>query len=38
MVSEREERVVYTEVDPENQDTRWQHRGGRYVVWASPEP
>jgi len=36
MVTERLERVVYTDVDPENQDTRWQHRGGRYAVWVSP--
>jgi hypothetical protein len=30
------EPVDATEVDEENPDTRWQHRGGRYEVHASP--
>ena len=36
MSSYRVERVRYTEVDAENADLRWQHRGGRYEVWVSP--
>jgi hypothetical protein len=36
MGTRRQERVRYTEVDVVNNDTRWQHRGGRYSVWASP--
>lgn len=35
MSSHRIERVRYTEVDDENADLRWQHRGGRYEVWVS---
>lgn len=31
----RIERVRYTEVD-EDTGERWQHRGGRYEVWAAP--
>lgn len=31
----RVERVRYTEVDEDN-DARWQHRGGHYELWASP--
>lgn len=31
----REERVRFTEVDQDS-DARWQHRGGRYQVTASP--
>lgn len=31
----RTERVRYTEVDQEN-DNRWQHRGGMYEVQAAP--
>lgn len=36
MLTRRVERVRYTEVDPDDQDIRWQHRGGRYDVHASP--
>lgn len=36
MLTRREERVRYTEVDSENPETRWQHRGGRYAVFVSP--
>ena len=32
----RAERIRYTEVDPGDQDKRWQHRGGLYEVWAVP--
>lgn len=31
----RTERIRYTEVDESN-DSRWQHRGGLYEVWADP--
>ena len=31
----RTERIRYTEVDPENNDIRWQHQGGRYLAWVS---
>ena len=36
MLCRRTERVRYTEVDPEDNDARWQHRGGRYEITASP--
>ena len=36
MLTQREERVRYTEVDESEPDTRWQHRGGRYAVFVSP--
>lgn len=36
MLTRREERVRYTEVDDVNPDTRWHHRGGRYAVFVSP--
>jgi len=36
MLTQREERIRYTEVDPDEPDTRWQHRGGRYAVFVSP--
>jgi hypothetical protein len=32
---QRVQRVRYTEVDNDN-DARWQHRGGHYELWASP--
>jgi hypothetical protein len=32
----RLERVRYAEVDDDN-DARWQHRGGQYTVWVSPQ-
>lgn len=32
----RTEYVRYTEVDDVDNDIRWQHRGGRYEVWVSP--
>lgn len=37
MVMQRLERVRYTEVDQDN-DQRWQHRGGQYEVFVSPLP
>jgi DNA-binding LytR/AlgR family response regulator len=33
MLVQREERIVYVEVDDES-DRRWQHRGGLYRVYA----
>lgn len=36
MLTRRAERVRYVEVDAEQKDARWQHRGGRYDVWVSP--
>lgn len=36
MLTRREERVRYTEVDSENPEIRWQHRGGRFAVFVSP--
>ena len=36
MLTRRAERVRYTEVDPDDQDIRWQHRGGRYNIFVSP--
>jgi hypothetical protein len=38
MATYRTERVRYTEVDQVDMDTRWQHAGGRYDIWASPDP
>jgi len=35
MLLSRVERVRYTEVDPDNNDTRWQHQGGLYECWVS---
>lgn len=35
MRMQRTERIRYTEVDADN-DSRWQHRGGRYEVWMQP--
>ena len=35
MTSHRIERVRFTEVDDEDADKRWQHRGGRYEVWCA---
>ena len=35
MVTRRQERVRYTDVDDANPDTRWQHRGGQYQVVVS---
>lgn len=37
MLTRRIERIRYTEVDEVNADIRWQHRGGRYEVYLSPE-
>ncbi len=37
MLTQREERVRYTEVDLDDNDARWQHRGGRYAVFVSPD-
>lgn len=34
---DRLERVKYTEVDEVNADIRWQHRGGHYEVFVSPD-
>lgn len=36
VLSQRTERVAYTESDPDNPDTRWQHRGGLYEVMVEP--
>lgn len=36
MASKRIERIRYTEVDPDDEDKRWQHRGGHYEVIVSP--
>lgn len=36
MLTQREERIAYTEVDSINPDIRWQHRGGRFEVFVSP--
>jgi hypothetical protein len=36
MLTQREERVRYTEVDEIDPATKWQHRGGRYAVLVSP--
>lgn len=36
VLSQRSERVAYTEIDPDNPDTRWQHFGGLYEVMVEP--
>lgn len=36
MTTIRTERIRYTEVDSIDSDIRWQHRGGHYEVFASP--
>ncbi len=36
MRMQREERIRYTEVDDQDNDIRWQHRGGRYNVLVQP--
>ena len=36
MLIERIERVAFTETDPDQQDRRWQHRGGLYRVFVQP--
>ncbi len=36
LLTRREERVRYTEVDEANPDLRWSHRGGRYQVVVAP--
>ena len=36
MSMRRVARVRYTEVDEQDSSIRWQHRGGRYRVMASP--
>lgn len=36
MVSQRVERIRFTEVDEVNSEIRWQHRGGNYEIWCSP--
>ena len=38
MLTRRESRVRVTEVDEIDTSIRWQHRGGRYRVLASPNP
>lgn len=38
MVVQRLERIAYREADADNADLRWQHRGGRYEILASPNP
>lgn len=35
MMMRREERIRITEGDPNDEDNRWQHRGGHYAVTAS---
>jgi hypothetical protein len=37
MLTRRSERIRYTEVDEIDKDIRWQHRGGRYDVFVSPD-
>jgi len=36
MSTVRTERIRYTEVDAIDSDIRWQHRGGHYEVFVSP--
>ena len=36
MVTLREEPISYTEVDDDDADERWQHAGGRYEIFATP--
>ena len=36
MLTRREGRIRYTEVDDADPAIRWQHRGGRYEVLVSP--
>ena len=36
MATLRRERIRYTEVDSVDSDIRWQHRGGHYEVFVSP--
>jgi hypothetical protein len=38
MSTVRTERVRYTEVDSVESDIRWQHRGGHYEIFVSPNP
>lgn len=33
---QRTERVAYTEVDPDNPDAHWQHRGGLFELLVEP--
>ena len=37
MQTERVGRVRFTAIDEVDQDGRWQHRGGVYEVWMSPD-
>lgn len=37
LMTRRQERIRYTEVDDLNADIRWQHRGGRYEIAVSPD-
>lgn len=37
VVIRRMEHVSYAEVD-EDRDEHWQHAGGRYEIWATPNP
>jgi len=37
MLTTREERIRYVETDEDNADSVWQHRGGRYAVYAAPQ-
>lgn len=32
VTAQRTERVAYTEIDPDDADARWQHRGGLYEL------
>jgi hypothetical protein len=36
MLMERTERIRYTELDEVTQD-RWNHRGGHYDIWVTPQ-
>lgn len=38
MAMRRVHRVRYTETDPVEKSSRWQHRGGQYELWTSPAP
>ena len=37
MTTLRVKRDRYPELDPVDTDMRWQHRGGHYEVWLSPD-
>ena len=37
VIVRRQEYVSYAEVD-DDRDEHWQHSGGRYEIWATPNP